>query len=355
MKSYQQLTPLGRARRLRQMAWNALAQYDLNVTRLSLITNDTNGIFRVDTFTGEKWILRVTAPEGGHNRDHVTAEMDWLAALAHDTHLSVPRPLPTRNGKFLVEANTAGVPEPRLCEIFSWVPGADLVDRLTPTNTMLFGELMAHLHEHARTYCPPAGVELLTFDRVFPFPEPVVLFEDRFRSIFTSHQLNIFRQAVDLVQIAIDLLKASNEPMRIIHGDFHPWNVRIARGVLSPIDFEDLMWGWPVQDIAISLYYSLDKPNYPEIRSNFEQGYRRVNPWPERYEGEIDGFIAARGIGLLNFVLNNHKILQIDPHEFALRIEKRLKVLRGKHPVKPDGSTARRLVKSESIPDQDIC
>ena len=46
--------------------------------------------------------------------------------------------------------------------------------------------------------------------------------------------------------------------MRILHNDLHQWNVRIYRGRLSPIDFEDLMWGWPVQDIATTLYYHLD-------------------------------------------------------------------------------------------------
>ena len=78
MKSFRNLTELGQARRLRPLAWNALQQYDLEVARLHLVTNDLNCIFRIDTTQGEKYILRVTLPEGGHTRDHVAAEMDWL-------------------------------------------------------------------------------------------------------------------------------------------------------------------------------------------------------------------------------------------------------------------------------------
>jgi hypothetical protein len=40
--------------------------------------------------------------------------------------------------------------------------------------------------------------------------------------------------------------------------------------------------------------------------------------------GEIDTFLAARGLSLLNFVLQNWKMLEMDPIEFSNRIEKRL-------------------------------
>jgi Ser/Thr protein kinase RdoA (MazF antagonist) len=324
MKSFQHLTKRGRALRLRRLAWNALKQYDLDVVQMRLVTNDMNGIFQVETRSGEKWILRVTLPECGHNHDHVAAEMDWLAALAHDTVLSVPRPLPARSGASLVEASDPGVPEPRLCEIFSWVPGTDLANHINPANMLLLGVLSANLHEHARTYHSPAGLKLLAFNRVFPFPEPVILFEARYESLFTFTQRGLYRQGVDWAQTAIDRLTASGEPMRIIHADLHPWNVRFFRGVLSPIDFEDLMLGWPVQDIATTLYYIQDEPNYPEMHAAFEQGYQSVIPWPEHYAGEIDAFIAARGIGLLNFVLQNNELLGVDLQDFAGRIQKRL-------------------------------
>jgi Ser/Thr protein kinase RdoA (MazF antagonist) len=327
MKPFSQLTVRGRARRLRQLALNALKHYDLDVARLRLVTNDMNGIFRVDTRSGEKWILRVTTPEGGHTRDHVTAEMDWLAALAWETNLSVPRPLANRAGSFISEAIAEGVPEPRLCEIFSWVPGTDLADHLTPVNMAHLGELTARLHDHARTYRPPAGLGLLTFDRPFPFPEPVILFDERFNDLFTPEQRTLYRQALDWVQTAIDRLKASGEPMRIIHGDLHQWNVRCARGVLSPIDFEDMMWGWPVQDIATTLYYFETEENYAEMRAAFEHGYQRISPWPERHPGEIDAFMAARALGMLNFVSQNNELFVSDLPAFAERVEKRLRRL----------------------------
>lgn len=304
LKPYYDLTGRGRALRLRRLALKALEQYDLDVTCVRLVTNETNGIFRVDTATGEKVILRVTLPEGGHDLDSVCAEMTWLDALSRDTDLSVPRPLAARTGELVIQVAGTGVPQPRFCAVFSWVPGTNLSDHLTPDNVGKLGELSAQLHAHAATFRPPAGFTTLHFDKVFPFPEPVVLFQDKYRHLFPLERRVVYEQAIARAQEAIGRLQASGEPMRVIHGDLHQWNVRVYRGILSPIDFEDLMWGWPVQDIATTLYYFLG-PNFQELRAAFRQGYTHRSPWPERYPGEIDAFVAARGVGLVNFLLND--------------------------------------------------
>lgn len=327
MKPYNELTERGQARRLRKLALIALESYDLEVAHLRLITNSTNGIFRLDTCSGQKWILRVTQPEGGHTQEHIAVEMDWLAAISRDTDLSVPRPFPAKDGSLVVEAEADGVPQPRMCTIFSWVPGTDLADHLTPDNIFLLGELSARIHLHAQTYQPPNGLSLLSFNRVFPFPETVILFEGHYSDLIPPARRAVFQRATDWAQASIDRLKESGEPMRLLHGDLHQWNVRYSRGRLSPIDFEDLMWGWPVQDIATTLYYSVDENDYLDKRAAFEQGYQRVSPWPERLPGEIDSFIAARGLGMANFVLHHPELIDNDTPAFLERIEKRLQRL----------------------------
>ncbi len=154
-----------------------------------------------------------------------------------------------------------------------------------------------------------------------------MLFENAYADLFPPERRAIYEQGIAWAQESITRLKASAEPMRILHSDLHQWNVRVSRGVLSPIDFEDLMLGWPVQDIATSLYYLLDE-SYAALRQAFQEGYTRITPWTERFPGEIDSFIAARGIGLANFVLNDpNPAWCIQARDFVERIEKRLIVL----------------------------
>jgi Ser/Thr protein kinase RdoA (MazF antagonist) len=322
-KAFEDLTERGRARRLRALALNALENYDLKCQRLKLVTNHLNGIFRAET-SGDPWILRVSTREGGHTRSHIEAETAWLSALARETCIPVPRPLPARDGNFVTSASAPGVPEERLCCVFSWVPGVDLASRLTRENIRSQGRLLAQLHEHTKGFRISEKMDILVFDEVFYFPEPVVIFDECTAEMMTPGQRRKFQNWNERAEIAIKLLDQSGEPARVLHGDLHQWNIRVSRGTLSPIDFEDLILGWPVQDIAISLYYYQDEKDYPAKRNAFREGYCSVSSWPERQVGEIDTFLAARGLSLLNFVLQNWKMLEMDPIEFSNRIEKRL-------------------------------
>ena len=196
LKPFLNLTERGRGRRLAALALNALKHYDLEVARLRLVSNSCNGIFRVDARSGEKWILRVTLPEGGHTRDHVAAEMDWLAALARDTDLSVPCPLAARNGALVVEAAAEGVPEPRLCEVFSWVPGTDLARQITPAKVVLLGELSARLHAHGFQKLPPYIVFAMENALARYFLE-VVRISKGHRDYFQGRQAAFFAGCID--------------------------------------------------------------------------------------------------------------------------------------------------------------
>lgn len=307
LKPYSTLTRRGRARRLRQVAINALRLYDLDVDRLRLLTNSFNCIFRIDTHAGEKYVLRVSLPEGAHTLDSTRGEMTWLAALSRDTDLSVPVPLATRNGDLVVEVEGEGVPERRMCTIFGWVPGINLYNRLSLENMTSLGSLMARLHVYTNSFQIPKEWDVPRYDSVFYFDEPVILFDEKYSDIITPERRRIYQEGLDFAQTAIERLQASDEPMRIIHNDLHGWNVRIQNGVLSPIDFEDLVWGWPVQDIGTAMFYFMNE-RYTELLQAFRHGYTQICPWPERYPGEINAFIASRGLMLMNFTLTEPDI-----------------------------------------------
>jgi Ser/Thr protein kinase RdoA (MazF antagonist) len=331
MKEFYELTNRGRAMRLRTMALAALERYDLPVKRLRLLTNDFNGIFRVDTMDGQKCILRVCLPEGGHSLEEIRSEMMWLAALRRDTNLGVPNPLVTRDGELVTTVEVAGVPEARHCVAFGWVPGPDLADRLTLDNVFKLGGLAARLHDHAATFTPPEGFWIKTSEEVFPFGEPVVLFDKAHRNLFPPDRRAVFQDAVERVQDAICRLYANRRGLRVLHNDLHQWNVKVFRGKLYALDFEDLMWGFPVQDIAIILYYFQRHEQYAALREAFMRGYTHHSEWPERYPGEIDTFIAGRGLVLANFVLQdpNPEWQQAAP-AFIERTETRLRAYLGK-------------------------
>lgn len=303
MKAYLELTQRGKAQRLRKLAIRALEDYALDVSRVRLVSNGFNGIFRVDTHDKHKYILRVTLPDSAHNLRQIHSEMIWLNALAQNTSITAPVPVRTTSGEWVTTVGVDGVPQARHCVLFSWVPGKDIVVQRTPETWRLFGVLSARLHQNALTFTPPDDFRITTYDTAFPLSERNYLFDEENRHFFTAEQFTLLQDAVERIQADIDRLYTENRAgLRVTHGDLHQWNVRMYRNSLSPIDFEDLMWAHPIQDLGITLYYNQSDDNYQALLASFKAGYETVAPFPEEYPGQLDVHILARRIHLLNFI-----------------------------------------------------
>ena len=104
------------------------------------------------------------------------------------------------------------------------------------------------------------------------------------------------------------------EPI-LIHGDLHYWNVHVYRGELYLIDFEDIILGYPIQDIAVSFYYIEDRDDYPELKIAFQQGYTTLRSWPDFSETQLATLMAARSINFINYVAHTDP----EPQDFIQR------------------------------------
>jgi Ser/Thr protein kinase RdoA (MazF antagonist) len=327
---YHDLTVRGRPRRLRRAVDAALAHYDLDIVRVRLITNEMNGIFRLDASDGARYAVRVgLGGHIGHSAREVAEETAWLAALAAETDLTVPAPVATRDGRRFVTVGVPGVPGPRNVVIFNWLEGRPLGDRLTASSVRAYGTLAARLHVHGATYRPSAPEVLPRYDRLGPFHEPFVLFEAE-SPLLPPGRRAVFAAAAERVEAEIDALRHSGDPMRVLHGDLHPWNVMAGRRGLAPFDFEDLMWGWPVQDVATSLYYLQDRPEFDAWVAAFRAGYETVAAWPERRAGQMATFMIGRALVLANDLVITPE-LRSEAATFLERYEARFRAFLADH------------------------
>ncbi len=322
MKEFSQLTQEGQARRLRRLALAALQDYDLDLRRMSLLSNSFNAIYRIDTTGGEKYVLRVSLP-GMRSLEEVRSEMTWLAALRRDTDLHVPLPFPTRKGDLVTTAEGEDVPAARHCTVFSWVPGKDLAQQISPVYYERLGVLAARLHNHAESYTPPEGFWLKTMDKVIPAGTPD-FFGEEYEHLFPPERRKVFERAFERVEEALGKLYARPANPHVLHADLHQGNVKVYRGKLYALDFDDTMIGYPVQDAAISFYYILHHPEYGDLREAYQRGYASERPWPEAYPGQIDAFVAGRAFLLVNFLVQDPRYQQMAPG-FIERTEKDLR------------------------------
>lgn len=296
MKPWSELSERGRLMRLRPLAKAALQDYSVDVEKLTLIGGFINALFRVDTADGPL-ALRVGLIQE-HSEADTDVELAWLEAIASESEINVGRPIRTRTGELYAYASAPGVPDPRRCTLFTWVPGGPIADRTTPAVFEAYGRLSAQLHLHGATYRPVT--QPMRWDRVFYFPEsvdPVVYHQHGDR--FPPGGLEVVQRAIDVVT---PFLAGVSNP-QIVHGDLHIWNVHARRNQVWALDFEDVLWGSRTQDLAISLYYLQDRPDTDELTANFRRGYRQVSPWPASEE-ELAAFMAARRLMFVNLVFN---------------------------------------------------
>jgi len=333
-RPFTELTKRGQARRLLRTAGAALERYAFDVARVRLLATDANTVYRVDAADGAKYVLRVTSPRACKDVDEIHSEVEWLAALNRDTDLPVAEPVSARDGSVIQIVAENGVPDARPCVVFRWVAGPHLDDRMSEDSAFRLGELAAGLHEHARGFRPSPTFRIRRFDRVFPWSdpnfstsEPVVLFDPAHRDLFPPARRRVYEAAIERVQNVIDEIRAADDPEIVIHNDLHPWNVKVRpRGRLHALDFEDLMWGHPVQDVATSLYYLYLRDGGADLCDQFRAGYESVAPWPERSPQHIEILRAGRGLVLANWVLSSadRSDRELAP-EYMARIEKRLR------------------------------
>jgi Ser/Thr protein kinase RdoA (MazF antagonist) len=324
-RPYSDLTDAGRIRRLRRVAWSALSRYPIAVSRLRFLAAHTNVTYRVDTQDGRVLALRVgTTPED--TDVDVASEMAWLGALARVGDVQVVCPWENVDGEPVTMADAPGVPEERRCVLFSWLPGSVLADRISPARYADLGELAAQLHDHGERWRPPRTFRPLVWDRVFYFPnEPVVLFEPRYRRWMTPERTEVVRGAIETITPELERLQREGRP-HVIHGDLQMGNVMVHRGRLTAFDFEDVMLGAPVQDIAITLSYGRTRPDYGELRRAFRAGYERRRGWPVEFEGQLELLMAARKVMFLNYVLR----MDPEPEDYiAASIPDLRRLLRG--------------------------
>jgi Ser/Thr protein kinase RdoA (MazF antagonist) len=170
------------------------------------------------------------------------------------------------------------------------------------------GVLSARLHEHGATFSPPASFTTRRLDRLFPRGETNMLFSPVFAHLFSPKQRAIFEQGVTVAQAELDRLYASPEPPRVVHGDLHHENVLVHRGRLQPVDFEDIINAYPIQDIALTFYdfrYYTDpaKHDYDALCAAFQRGYTTRTAWPQEYANQINILHLVRRVWIANWVL----------------------------------------------------
>ena len=178
--------------------------------------------------------------------------------------------------------------------LYIWLEGEEIGDEPTHEQLVTLGAAMARMHQSSREFQLSVKAELPTFSDWLWGTEDFLLSS---KSLLTKEQFTAIKSAIDVIEADTQNLFAAN-PIQVIHGDLHGWNLMWHEGELFIFDFDDCGYGIPHQDLAITLYY-LDTP---EQDAAVLEGYRTVCELPSYTKAQMDSLLLQRRLVLLNYL-----------------------------------------------------
>ncbi|MCU0536778.1 MAG: phosphotransferase [Hydrococcus sp. Prado102] len=290
-----------------EIARSALTYYDVPNARLTFLGQSQNTTFRVETPTGNKFLLRFhvgieSASDGSHDvwrkSSVIESELLWLSAIARDTELAVPQPVQNCSGKWVTSFASEDLGTFISCSLLRWVEGEHLEGEPTAQQIRQLGKLMAQLHQHSSCWSLPSGFSRPTHDveqLKSATSQLGVLVQN---GTISKDDYQVFQKASTQVQEFIPNLQKTRDTWGIIHADLHQGNYVLYGEEVRPIDFSRCGFGFYLYDIGESVG-DIDA----SLRLNFFEGYTSVRALPADYQNIVEAFFV--GATVENFAFHS--------------------------------------------------
>jgi len=306
MKPFEELSYLGRVRRMRQVAQAALNAYGLSGARFTLLRQAGNTLFKVNELNPTsapgnafdrpgQYLLRIHQP-GYQTREAIELELAWLRAMRLEADLPVPEPVATLEGSLLIQVSIPGVPGQRNCSLLRWLKGRSVTRGIRPEHYEAQGRLMAGLHNFAALWQPPPGLAKRKYDwdGLFRDDAGAGLPASEAWSLLPQEYLRDFEVVAGKVKEVMDAWGKDPDVYGLIHADLGlDANVLFWGGEARAIDFDDSGFGYYVYDLSLALEHCQEDEGLPRFREALLNGYAQVRSLPDDHLKYSDLFLAA--------------------------------------------------------------
>lgn len=305
---FAQLSNEEQIERLDRLVRKALLAWGITDAQVDLIKYRENAVFSVSSVDGTRGVLRVHRPRY-RSDEHIRSELSWMKALA-ESGVSTPDALRTRTGDVLAVVEADGVPEPRQCDLLSWVDGQPLgslesgVDMDEATVRSMYrtvGEVAARIHAHGRSWERPRSFARRPWDVGALVGEDPTFGRFWELELLTEDQLALLFKARDRASERLKAFGQASDCYGLVHGDLVPDNILHGPGGLRVVDFDDCGDSWYAFELATSVFPLLGSPSFEPAWEGYLEGYRSVRELPDADLSLMPTFLMARGLSYLGW------------------------------------------------------
>ena len=303
IKTYQELTRLGRLRRLRKLAETALKHDQISDAILTFQHYGGNVIFRVDVldpvapyndcefFLPNRYNLRILSM---NNPQFTQSELTWITVLRNELDLPVPEPVTNLDGQLLTTISTPGVPQGKVVSLMRWVDGRHYTETsLRPHHAKAWGQLTGRMHQFAAQWTPPDDFKRFHWDWEGQLGNGVL--RTPVDEVVASMPIEVQEPFIIISKQLRDVLESIGKgcgAYGMIHSDMYLENVLFKAGKPRLIDFEDCGFGYWMLDIGIVLAQFRWSDQWSQIRDAFLDGYLQMHSLPAAQLEHLELFMA---------------------------------------------------------------
>ena len=283
---------------------SVLAAYDLGGAEAQLVQARRNHIYRVSDAAGETYCLRL-CPHSMEVQQDLADEVRWLAFVAAQGRVAVPRPLPNRDGRlFTTTPMAVGA---LLSCLFPWLAGQPLSGNLDVAVARALGRSVADLHEASRQFAFPLDEPAFRADYVYDR----ALLRDHHdwialrRSELSDAEHALLNNAIAYALNAFDQIPRTPATYGFIHADLSDENILVEGERVAIIDHEQLGRGFFAYDLArLRVALEADPATLAAMWPNVLSGYAEIAPLPFADEAALAPFTIAVRLAFLDWVYN---------------------------------------------------
>lgn len=304
MTDFDSLSPDEQMERIHELARTALDHFDMpRDCSVKMVNHSENVTYKVESpSTGERRALRVHR-EGYHSRTAIESELTWVQALREEAGIHAPLPHHGRNGEFVQEVASEGVPRSRHVVMFEWLDGDkpdETGDLRKPFERL--GEISARMHNHAATWRRPSFFTRLTwnYDTTIGDNSHWGRWQDGFG--ITPGREQLFERLRKTISQRLDRFGRDESRFGLVHADIRMDNLLTYGDDTRVLDFDDCGFSWFLYDCATALSFIEARDDANDLVAHWVKGYRTLRDLPAEDEAEIPTFVMLRRLLLVAWI-----------------------------------------------------
>lgn len=278
----------------------ALHYWGLRANSVQFIAYTNNAVFRINTQEGD-FSLRVHRPNH-KSLALIQSERLWVDALSLNPDLLVPRSYLN-----IYQGHLTGVDGAVYGTLNHWIAGNSRnYDELTPDDLSHIGQNIAHFHNSAQAFTPPANFNRPRLDWDGLFGAGGAYDPKEGMRFFQPEHLEKIARATDLIKQTMNAQDQQKDTFGLIHGDLISKNIIFGDdNQIAFLDFEDSAYGYYLYDLTPIIWLSRNSDRSSQIMTHLWDGYNQIRPQPAGNCTHLAVFVMARHIASCRWVAGN--------------------------------------------------